>query len=52
MAPEYAFLIFLSADITTAEKNPQMPNLPSTPTFLEVKKEDRKDDGNIDQGGI
>ena len=51
MASYYAFLIFLDADITTAEGNPQMPILPSSPALLEVKKDDREDDRNFGQVG-
>ena len=51
MAPEYAFLIFLGADTTTAEKDPHMPNLPSPPALPEVAKDNCEDDGSFEQVG-
>lgn len=51
MAPEYAFLIFLGADTTTAKKDPHMPDLPSSPALPEVEKDNHEDDGNYEQVG-
>ena len=51
MAPEYVFLVFHGADLTTVENRQQIPNLPSPTTRLEVTKDDGEDDGNSNQEG-
>ena len=51
MATECVFLVFHSADLTTIENKQQIPNLPSPPTRLKVKKDNGEDDGTSDREG-
>ena len=44
-------VIFIDAGIAPAEKDPQMPNLPSSTALLGMEKGDREVDGNFEQLG-